>query len=349
MRLNLPVDYTVTVALRGNTLGKKYAVIETAEVNIQEIDREDFPMAVSWQQRSLPWDEPVERRHTRFVAGDHWRPLGPISSEQVGFGNDAYANQVALNNLLPKGFKLNSRTAEAAADGKKSIILLMHHESVPILSAEKITNVELNSLDLSAQFKARFELHRKATDLLICDGILYHRMGEPILTASMTTEYQSPDTLTLIVNDTVGSYGSNARERQLPLYTHRIDRLDDFRSVFDDRKPAGDYQVYDLIEDVEVYRPDVLSLEDDMECIDSLLSDVRSGLSALPNYTFIDDAVKLHLVLSRKLKRDEKIDVLAELADHPTLFKGSAYTDLKSKIDLVNDRWRFRPMTKLSM
>lgn len=165
----------------------------------------------------------------------------------------------------------------------------------------------------------------------------------------MTSEHRPPDTLTLTVNDTIGSYGSNAREKQLPLYTHRIDRLDDFRSVFDDRRPLGNYEVHDLIEDIEVYRPDVLRFEDDMECLDSLLTEVRSGLSALPNQTFIQDAVELHRRASRKLKDAEKVELLSELADHPTLFKGSIYADLKSRIDLVNDRWRFRPITKLSM
>lgn len=347
MRLKLPIDYTITAALRANSLGKNYAVVETVEVNIQEIDSEDFPMAVSWQQKSLPWDDPVGRQHTCFVAGDHWRPLGPINGEQVRFGDDAIANLAALNNLMPKGLKRNSRILEAASDDKKSISL--QGESLPILDAEKIANVELDSLDLSTQFAARFGLHRKAGDLLICDGTFYHRVGEPVLIATLTAEHRPPDTLTLTVNDTIGSYGSNAREKQLPLYTHRIDRLDDFRSVFDDRKPPGDYKVYDLIDDVEVYRPDVLRLEDDMECIDSLLSEVRCGLSALPNHTFIQDAVELHRIVSRKLKHDEKVDILAELADHPTLFKGATYADLKSKIDLVNDRWRFRPMTKLSM
>lgn len=162
MRLKLPIDYTITAALRANSLGKKYAVVETVEVNIQEIDGEDFPMAVSWQQKSLPWDEPVGRRHTCFVAGDHWRPLGPINGEQVRFGDDAIANLASINSFLPKGLKRNSRTLEAAADGKKSILLHLHHESVPILDAEKIANVELDSLDLSAQFEARFCTKKQA-------------------------------------------------------------------------------------------------------------------------------------------------------------------------------------------
>ncbi|TLX16332.1 hypothetical protein [Rhizobium sp. MHM7A] len=347
MRLRLPIDYTITAALRANSLGKKYAVIEAVEVNIQEIDRDDFPMAVSWQQKSLPWDEPVGRRHTCFIAGDHWRPLGSVGGDQVRFSDDAIANQAAINNLLPKGLKRNSRILEAASDEKRSITL--QGESLPILDAEKIANVELDSLDLSNQFQARFELHRKASDLLLCDGVLYHRVGEPVLTANLTSEHRPPDTLTLTVGDTTGSYANNARERQLPLYTHRIDRLDDFRTVFDDRKPTGNYEVYDLIEDIEVYRPDVLRFEDDMECLDSLLAEVRSGLSALPNQTFIQDAVELHRRVSRKLKGSEKVELLSELADHPTLFKGSIYADLKSRIDLVNDRWRFRPITKLSM
>jgi hypothetical protein len=60
----------------------------------------------------------------------------------------------------------------------------------------------------------------------------------------------------------------------------------------------------------------------------------------------IHDAVEMHRLLSRRLDHDEKVDLLIEMADHPTLFKGTVYSDLKSKIDLVNDRWRFRPMTK---
>jgi hypothetical protein len=347
MRLKLPIDYTVTAALRANSLGKKYAVVETVDVNIEEIESEDFPMAVSWQQKSLPWDEPVGRRHTCFVSGDHWRPLGPIDNAQAQFGDDAIVNLTSINSLLPKGLKRNSRILEAASDDKKSIFL--HGESLTILDGEKIANVELDTLDLSAQFEARFGLYRKASDMLICDGVLYHRVGEPVLIASLTTENRPPDTLTLTVTDTIGSYGSNAREKQLPLYTHRIDRLDDFRSVFDDRKPIGDYKMYDLVEDIEVYRPDLHRFEDDMECLDSLLSEVRSSLSALPNYALIQDVVELHRRVSRKLKGEEKVDLLSELADHPTLLKGSTYADLKSKIDLVNDRWRFRPVTKLSL
>lgn len=344
MRLKLPIDYSITAALRANSNGKKYAVVEAVEVDIQEIERDDFPMAVSWQQKSLPWDEPVGRRHTCFVSGDHWRPLGPVAGEHFRFGDDAIANLALINNLLPKGLKRHSRILEAESEHKNSIFL--NGENLSIIRAEKIAKVELDDLDLSAQFEARFSLHRKASDLLICDGVLYHRVGEPILVANLTTEHRPPDTLTLTVSDTTGSYGNNARERLLPLYTHRIDRLDDFRSVLDEKGPKGDYKVYDLIEDIEVHRPDVMRFEDDMECVDTLLAEVQRGLSALPNNTFIQHAVELHRLLSRRMKDDEKAYLLAEIADHPTLFKGSVYADLKSKIDLVNDRWRFRPMTK---
>jgi hypothetical protein len=345
MRLKLPIDYTITAALRANSLGKRYAVVETVEVNIQEIESEDFPMAVSWQQKSLPWEEPVGRQHTCFVEGDHWRPIGPISSEQVRFGDDAHANLNALNTLLPKSLNRSSRVLTAVADDKHNITI--SGESVTIIDADRIVNVELDSIDLSAQFEARFGLHRKAGDLLICGDTLYHRVGEPVLVATLTTEHRPPNTISLAVNDTMQSYDLEPRERILPLYTHKIDRLDDFRSVFGEKKPAGNHEVYDLIDNIEVYRPDLLRFEDDLECIDSLLFDVRRGLSTLPNNMSIHDAVEMHRLLSRRLDHDEKVDLLIEMADHPTLFKGTVYSDLKSKIDLVNDRWRFRPMTKI--
>ncbi len=344
MRLKLPVDYTITAALRANSLGKKYAVVETMELNIQEIESDDFPMAVSWKLKSLPWEEPVDRHCTRFVEGDHWRPVGLVGGEQAQFGDDALSNLATLNNLLPKRLRRTSRVLSALEDDKRT--LSISGEALTIIDADRIVNVDLDSFDLSAQFEARFGLLRKAGDLLICEGILYHRVGEPVLIATMTTEHRPPHTLSLTVNDTIGSYDYGSRERVLPLFTHRIDRLDDFRSVFNDKRPAGDCEVYDLIEDLEVYREDLLRFEDDKECIDMLLSDVRSGLSTLANNISIHDAVEMHRLLSRKLDHDEKVDLLVEMADHPTLFKGTVYSDLKSKIDLVNDRWRFRPMTK---
>ena len=344
MRLNLPVDYTITAALRANSPGKKYAVVETVAVTIQEVESEDFPIVASWQQKPLPWEEPVERQHTRFVAGDHWRPVGPVKVGQVQFGDNAVTNMTLLNALLPKRLRRTSRVLSALEDDKRS--LSIGGEALSIIDADKIANVDLDTLDLSAQFEARFAMHQKAGDMVICDGVLYHRAGEPVLIATLGREHRPPDMLSLTVNDTINSYDVGAREKVLPLYTHKIDRLDDFRNVFDEKKPAGEYMVYDLIDEIEVLRPDLLRFEDDMECIDILLSDVRRGLCTLPNYVSIHDAVEMHRLLSRKLEHDEKVDLLVEMADHPTLFKGSVNSELKAKIDLVNDRWRFRPMTK---
>ena len=107
--------------------------------------------------------------------------------------------------------------------------------------------------------------------------------------------------------------------------------------------------MYDLIEDVEVYLPDTIRFDDDMESLAKLLLEVREGLSSTPSGAVMQDAVGMHRRLQRNLQNEEKVDILSEIAEHPRLFKGAQYADLKSKIDLAADRWRFRPITKLSM
>jgi hypothetical protein len=347
MRLKLPIEYTVTAALRANSLGKKYAVIDTVDVEIVEVHEEDYPVAISWQQKSLPWDEPVGPRHTRFIAGDHWRPISEKDTGAPVFADNALSNLAAINNLLPKNLRRSGRVFEALADNKQTVS--MYGESLSIIDAARLNTVELDDLDRRIQFQAIFQAHQHANNLLLCEGVLYHRIAEPVLVVNHTQERRPPNTLTLAVDDASKSFGHERHGSRLPLYTHRIDRLDDFRSVFEERGPAGDYEVYDLIEDLQVHRPDVFKFDDDNEALACVLEELRSGMSSIPSGYDVREVVEMHKRLGHNMSDNEKIALLAEVIEHPRLLQGASYAELRSHIDLVQDRWRFRPISNFSM
>lgn len=340
MRITLPFAYQIGAMLGRSTTIKDYRVYGEEEVEIREADEADFPLAVSWKLDAL-WDDTEPREtHTRFAEGSHWQELG-ITADEL-------RNAPAYNALLKikKASKFCRRhDAEGVLDIGRNEGFYNDDARTTSVELAKVPEDRMNDKAKRKHQSTRFTLHSFALDLMLCNGMLYQRRGEPVLAVSRMAEHRGPDTVFFHVSDANAEIHPRVRKALVALYTHRVDRLDDFSDVVAEHPPQGEIEVINLINYVNVHLPDSITYDDDREALNATLKNVRESLMETPGGNISNEIINFCRQLNSPMTADQQEDAFRKLQEEPSLFKADGFESVRDQIDLVASRWRMRPMT----
>lgn len=180
MLFKVPFSYTAEVLKPRHRKTESATFWEWLEVEIQEVDDGEAPVAVEWNAEPPSWmgfadrdrwgKVPADRlMQTRWKDGSHW---WPVLTDETG-------QDRRRGKLTPEGLE---RMSEEGEDYHNPVMLAFHRGLIA-QGPNPIDPADYRSVERCTRESTIAEIQARAARLIVCDGLVWRRGGEPLLQA----------------------------------------------------------------------------------------------------------------------------------------------------------------------
>lgn len=332
MLCRIPYTYTVAAIMKGCRKIEPFVFGAWTDAEIPDISACDAPEAISWKERRFGQ---TVRRATRWFDGSNWTlPLDCANCEQhIEAGDFGRLPVLETQALIDRRGREPSYIV-GGATGQDISDLRAFLSSRGMI--EEANPSDIREMHYSGRQEAEDRTLRGARNLLLIDGTLWVKGGEPcyVLSSPGRNAPEHADA-SIGISAFPGSDWSS-----FAMNFFRADRLDDACDFL--REISGREQV-SVPETIEVHIPDAVQFDDEKEALLRCASQTVSGQADMLRHSSTESVLTWLALRDGSESHDPDLEALAlHLAEARRTF--ASHGQAAAAIDQALRRWDLRPL-----